>query len=99
MANLAHAELMGTVAANGTYAHAAGTGDAVVAVPAGAYLLSVSCWTLGAGATCQIGARDTVTLPTGGTLEQDCGGGILGAVNVTFAGGMGGYLVEWITMP
>jgi hypothetical protein len=89
----------GTPAANGTYAHAAGAAPAVVAVPDGAYIVGVSAWSTAAGATAQIGARNAVTLPSGGTLEQDVDGGIKGPVNVTFAGPIGGYLVEWITYP
>lgn len=89
----------GTPAANGTYAYAAGAAPAVVAVPDGAYLVGVSAWSTAAGATVQIGALATVTLPPGGTLEQAVDGGIKGVVNVTFAGAIGGYLVEWITYP
>ena len=89
----------GTPAANGTYAFAAGAAPAVVAIPAGAYIVGISCWSTAAGATAKIGALDTVTLPPGGTLAQDVDGGITGAVNVTFAGAIGGYLVEWVTFP
>jgi hypothetical protein len=89
----------GTPAANGTYAYAAGAAPAVVAVPADAFLTGVSCWSTAAGATAQVGALNTVTLPPGGTLEQNVDGGIAGPVNVTFAGAIGGYLVEWVTYP
>lgn len=89
----------GSPAANGSYAYAAGGGPAVVAVPTDAYLVGVSCWASAAGATAQIAARPAVTLPPGGMLEQDVDGGIMGPTNVTFAGAIGGYLVEWVTYP
>jgi hypothetical protein len=85
----------GTPPQNRTYAYAAGTGSAVVAVPAGAYLLTVAL--AGSLPTCaaQIAALDTVLVPVGGTWTHNVDGGIRGAVNVTITDS-DSYFVDWV---
>ena len=92
-------EAAGTTAQNGTYVYASNLGPAVVAVPANAYLRTLSCFAGAAGATMQIAGLAAVPCPPGGAVTQYVAGGIRGAVNVTFAGLApgDGYFVDWVT--
>ena len=86
---------LGKAGAYGTYGYASGTGAAVVAVPAGAYLSSVAAFATAAGATVQIGAGNLIPVPNPGSVAADVENGLQGPLNITFVG-TSGYLVDWM---
>jgi hypothetical protein len=84
----------GTPAENCAYNYTAGA-SGTFSLPAGAYLLSVTAWATGGGATVQIGARDAIALPIAGSIELAPDGGIVGPVDIV-ATLTAGYLIEYL---
>lgn len=84
----------GTPAENCSYNYKAGV-SGTFALPEGAYLLSVTAWATGAGATLQIGTRDVIALPTAGSIELGPDGGIEGPADIVLTA-TGGYLIEYL---
>lgn len=84
----------------GVYHYRAGSGAAVVTLPLGAILSSVSAYALAPGATVQIGSfADLVPVPVNGGFAADVAGGLVTTlialpVIVTFVG-TSGYFVDW----
>lgn len=89
---------LGDSNAYGAYGYQSGVGAAVVAVPQGAYLSTVAAFATATGATMTIGGGTATPIPFPGAASQDVDAGIQGPVNVTFAGAIGGYLVDWFTL-
>ena len=85
------------------YDYQAGLGAAVVALPTGNYLLSVSAWAAAPGASMQIGTGALIPVPINGSVTANPNRGVVGTpapavLNVTFVGTTS-YFVEWCDSP
>lgn len=84
----------------GHYDYRSGVGAAVVQLPLGAALSSVTAYALAPGATVQIGVfANLVPVPVGGGFAADVSGGMVTdvialPVTVTFVG-TSAYFVDW----
>ncbi len=84
----------------GIYHYRSGSGAAVVTLPLGAVLSSVSGYALAPGATIQIGTfSDLIPVPVNGGFAADVAGGLVTTlialpVTVTFVG-TSAYFVDW----
>lgn len=86
-----------TAVESGTYAYAAGTGDATVDIPAGGRVRRVSVVANAASATTvTIAGGNTITIPAGGAFdEQIPGQATLGGDVVIGGGDSQSYYVSW----
>lgn len=84
----------------GHYDYRSGVGGAVIQLPLGAALSSVSAYALAPGATVQIGLfANLIPVPVNGAIAADVAGGMVTdvialPVTVTFVG-TAGYFADW----
>lgn len=95
--DLLHTDLTGTVKTrqSGTYAYVAGVAAVTVDVPGSARLTRVSVLAGAAVATVTIGGGSTITIPAGGSFDEQIPGEALGA-DVVIAGSISSYYVAWV---
>jgi hypothetical protein len=101
MSRLAHGQLLGSQFERQNWGQLTGVAG-LVPIPAGACILSITCYATAAGATLQIGGGPVIALgtpPVGGSrgVDIDVGGGVVGPLNVTFTG-TDNYLIDLATV-
>lgn len=82
---------------SGTYGYAAGTATGTIDVPSGARLKRVAVIANASSATTvTIGGGATITIPSGGSFDEQVPGSALGADVVIAGGAPQSYYVSWV---